>query len=65
MAPPSVTITVARSGGNLVLGYPSGTLLQSSNLGTAAFWEAVPGASAPTYTVTPTNAAKFYRVQTQ
>ena len=65
VAPPSVTITVARSGGNLVLGYPSGTLLQSSNLGTAAFWEAVPGASAPTYTVTPTNAAKFYRVQTQ
>ena len=64
VGPASVTLTITRSGANIVLGYTAGTLLQSSNLGTGAFWETVPGASAPSYTVTPTNAAKFYRVQT-
>jgi hypothetical protein len=65
VGPQSVTLTVTRSGGNVVLGYPSGTLLQSSNLGPSAVWTAVPGASAPSFTVTPGGARNFYRVQVQ
>jgi hypothetical protein len=65
VGPQSVTLTVTRSGGNVVLGYPSGTLLQSSNLGPSAVWTAVPGASAPSFTVTPGGARNFYRVQLQ
>jgi hypothetical protein len=62
VAPPSVTLTITPSGGNLILNYSSGTLLQSSDLGPSAVWTVVPGASAPSTTVTPTNAANYYRV---
>lgn len=62
VAPPSVTLTITPAGGNLILNYSSGTLLQSSDLGPSAVWTAVPGASAPSTTVTPTNAANYYRV---
>jgi len=64
VGPPSVTLTVARSGGNIVLNYASGTLLQVSNL-SSTNWTAVPGAAAPSYTVTPTGAGMFYRVLVQ
>ncbi|MCW5553357.1 MAG: immunoglobulin domain-containing protein [Verrucomicrobiae bacterium] len=62
VAPPSVTLTITRSDGNLILNYSSGTLLQSSDLGPTAVWTPVPGASAPSTTITPTNAANYYRV---
>jgi hypothetical protein len=63
---PSVTLTLTRSAGSIILGYPSGTLLQSSNLGAGAQWTPVPGASPPSFTVTPlSGAGKFYRVQVQ
>lgn len=62
VAPPSVTLTITPAGGNLILNYSSGTLLQSSDLGPSAVWTPVPGASAPSTTVSPTNAANYYRV---
>jgi hypothetical protein len=65
VAPPSVTLTIARSGANLVLNYASGTLLQSSNLAPGAVWVPVPGANAPSATVTPNGAANYYRVLVQ
>lgn len=65
VAPASVTLTITPSGGNLILNYSSGTLWQSSDLGPGAVWTLVPGASAPSTTVTPTNAASFYRVLVQ
>ena len=64
VGPQSVTITVARSGGNIVLNYPSGTLLQVTNL-SSTNWTVVPGANPPSYTVTPTGARMFYRVLVQ
>ena len=65
VGPQNVTITVARSGGNIILGYSAGTLLYSTNLGPSAQWKAVTGASPPSYTVTPTGAGNYYRVQVQ
>jgi hypothetical protein len=65
VGPQNVTITVARSGGNIVLGYSAGTLLYSTNLGPSAQWKPVTGASPPSYTVTPTGAGNYYRVQVQ
>jgi len=65
VAPPSVTLTITASGGNLVLGYSSGTLLQSSSVEAGAVWTPVPGATPPSTTVTPTNAVNYYRVLLQ
>jgi hypothetical protein len=66
VGPQNVTITVTRSGGNIVLSYPSGTLLQSTNARLPmSQWTAVPGASAPSFTVTPSGAGNYYRVQVQ
>jgi hypothetical protein len=65
VAPPSFTLTITRSGGNVVLNYSSGTLLSSTNLGPSAAWSAVPNANPPSFTVTPSGAGKFYRVQVQ
>ncbi len=62
VAPPSVILTLTPSGGNLILGYSSGTLQESTNVGPSAVWTPVPGATPPSTTVTPTNAANFYRV---
>jgi len=62
---PSVTMTIARSGANLVISYTSGTLLQSDSVGPSAVWTPVTGASPPSYTFTPTGSNKYYRVQLQ
>ena len=58
-----LTLTITRSGSDLVLSYPEGTLQQSTNLGPAALWVPVPGATAPNTVVGPTNGSMFYRVQ--
>ncbi|MGA2656493.1 MAG: LamG-like jellyroll fold domain-containing protein [Verrucomicrobiota bacterium] len=65
VAPSSgVTVTVTRAARAVQLSWPNGTLLESSSL--AGPWKAVPGAAAPSYTVSPpTGAAMFYRVQVQ
>jgi hypothetical protein len=60
---PAVTLTISRSGSNLIISWPSGTLYQSDKIGAGAVWTAVPGASAPSYTFTPGSVSKFYRVQ--
>jgi hypothetical protein len=65
VAPPGVTLTITRSGSNLILSWPSGTLLQSDTVGATASWTPVPGASAPSYTFAPSSARKFYRVLVQ
>ena len=65
VGPSSVTITTTRSGGNIILSYSAGTLLSSTNLGPSAQWKTVTGASPPSYTVTPSGAGMFYRVQVQ
>jgi hypothetical protein len=62
VAPLSVTITVTRSGSSLTLSWATGTLLESDTLGASAVWTPVPGASAPSYTLTPGSTNKFYRV---
>jgi hypothetical protein len=63
VGPAEVTITVTRTASGVQLSWPNGTLVQSSAL--TGIWKAVPGATAPSYTVSPTNAAMFYRVQVQ
>lgn len=65
VSPSAVTLTITPVGGNLLIQYPSGTLLQSDTVGAGAVWTPVPGATAPSYTTSPTNAAKFYRVLVQ
>jgi hypothetical protein len=56
---PTVTLTIQWSGPNLVLTWPSGTLLQSPNV--TGPWT-TNNAPSP-YTVTPSGAGMFYRVQ--
>jgi Concanavalin A-like lectin/glucanases superfamily/Immunoglobulin I-set domain/Immunoglobulin domain len=63
VAPAAVTLTISKSGSNITISWPSGTLYQSDSIGTGAVWTAVPGASAPSYTFTPGSGNKFYRVQ--
>ena len=55
------SITLQKSGPNLLLTWPSGSgsLLSATNL--AGPWSAVPGASSP-YTASPTNSATFFRL---
>jgi hypothetical protein len=65
VAPATVTLTISSTGGNIVVGYPSGTLQQSDSVGSGAVWTTVPGASSPSYITSPTNSAKFYRVLVQ
>ncbi len=61
--PPTVTITMARSGSSVTLSWSTGTLWQSDTLGASATWTVVTGASAPSYTFTPGSGNKFFRVQ--
>ncbi|MCX6923926.1 MAG: hypothetical protein NT154_12070, partial [Verrucomicrobia bacterium] len=61
VAPPSSNLTITRSGTSIVINYSSGTLLGSTNVSTG--YAPVSGANPPSYTVTPSGAAKFYRVQ--
>jgi hypothetical protein len=63
VGPANVTITVTRSGSSLTLSWSTGTLQESDTLGASANWTPVPGASAPSYTLTPGTGNKFYRVQ--
>jgi len=58
----AVLLTISQVGGNVVVEYPTGTLEQSDTVGAGAVWTTVPGASAPSYSTPPTNAAKYYRV---
>jgi hypothetical protein len=60
--PASATLTLAPSGNNLILTWPGGTLLESTNVNGP--WTPVTGATSP-YPVGPTGAMKFYRVKLQ
>ena len=55
-----VTLSCQRSGADLVLGWPHGTLLQA--LDPNGPWTPVAGASPPSFTTTPAGTV-FYRVQ--
>ncbi len=59
---PDVIVTIGKSGSNLTLSWSQGTLQQSDSLGATAAWTTVPGAVAPSHTVTPGTGNKFYRV---
>ncbi|MGH7941164.1 MAG: LamG domain-containing protein, partial [Limisphaerales bacterium] len=54
-----IEITIERSGPNVILNWPTGTLLEATNL--AGPWT-TDGATAP-YTVAPSGSQKFYRVR--
>ncbi len=58
---PSVRLTVQRSGANLLLSWPQGTLLQATNV--AGPYLPVSGNPPSPYTAVPTGAQRFYRVQ--
>jgi hypothetical protein len=58
-ATPSVTLSVQRSGGNIVLSWPQGTLLEADNV---AGPYSTNNAASP-YTNAPTASQKFYRVK--
>lgn len=62
---PPITITMTKSGNSVTLNWVGGTLLQSDSLAAGAVWSPVPGASAPSFTVTPGTGAKFYKVLAQ
>jgi hypothetical protein len=57
---PPVNMNIQRAGGNLVLSWPSGILLQTTNI--AGPWTTNVGAASP-YTNTPTGPQMFYRTQ--
>jgi hypothetical protein len=59
--PPTVTLTIERSGSDLILGWSQGTL-QAAPAVTGPYTN-VPTATAPSYTVPPTDAQMFYRVK--
>jgi len=54
-------LTIQRSATNLTLGWAEGVLQEATSL--TGPWSAVNGAAAPSHTVTPTGAQKFYRVR--
>jgi hypothetical protein len=58
-----IPLAITRSGGSLTLSYAAGTLLESPNV--AGPYVPVTGANAPSFTTTPSGAAKFYRVLVQ
>jgi hypothetical protein len=55
-----VKVTITTSGGTATIAWQAGTLESSDDL---TGWTPVAGASAPTFTVTPTAGKKFYRVR--
>jgi hypothetical protein len=57
---PPVTLNVQRSGGNLVLNWSSGILLQTTNI--AGPWTTNVGATSP-YTFAPVARQMFFRTQ--
>jgi hypothetical protein len=59
--PPNVTLTIEWSGPNLVLGWSQGILLQAPTVNGP--WTTNSDATPPSYTVSPTDAGMFYRVQ--
>jgi Concanavalin A-like lectin/glucanases superfamily/Immunoglobulin I-set domain len=63
VGPAGVTLTISKSGSNITISWPSGTLYQSDSIGAGAVWTPVAGATAPSYTFTPGSGNKFYRVQ--
>ena len=63
VGPTPITISIAKSGTQLVLSYSSGTLYSSPTLGTGAVWTAVAGASPPSYTFTPGTGNLYFRVK--
>lgn len=59
--PTTVTLTIKRVGAELELTWATGTLEAADRI--TGPWAAVSGAAAPSYKLTPTGAAKFYRVK--
>jgi hypothetical protein len=60
----NVTLSAQISGGNLIVSWPSGTLLQATNV--TGPWSPVAGAVPPSYSVPVSGAPmKFFRVQVQ
>ena len=55
-------ITIERSGTNLTLRWAKGQLQEANGPGSTGPWTPV-SATAPSHTVTPSGAQKFYRVQ--
>jgi hypothetical protein len=58
---PQVTLSYQRSGNNLILTWPQGTLLQAPEAN--GTWTPVPANPVGTYQVTPDQARMFYKVQ--
>jgi hypothetical protein len=54
-------MSVQLSAGSLVISYASGTLESATSVDGP--WTTVPGAAAPTATLTPSGAQLFYRVK--
>lgn len=57
---PPVAISIQRSGGNLLLSWPDGTLESATNV--TGPWFEVPGAGSP-FPVAPANPQQYYRVR--
>jgi len=58
---PTVNLTIQQSGGNLILGWSQGILLQAPTVNGP--WTTNSAAAPPSYTVSPTATQMFYRVQ--
>ena len=60
----NLTLSAQLSGGNLIVTWPSGTLLEAPSV--TGPWTPVSGAAPPSYSVPISGSAmKFYRVQVQ
>jgi hypothetical protein len=57
------TLTVQQSGGNIILTWPYGMLIQAPTV--TGPWSPVPGNPTSPYSTAPTGAMQFYRVQVQ
>lgn len=58
-----VSVDIIPDGANLTVVWQAGTLESNDDLGNPNGWAPVSGASAPTFTVTPSPGKKFYRVR--
>jgi len=61
--PASASLTIAGSGTNLIVTWPGGTLLETTNI--TGPWTPTIGATNGTYILRPSAARKFYQVQLQ
>jgi hypothetical protein len=58
-----VTLAIQATGSSITLSWPAGTLESSTNI--VGPWDAVTGATPPSFTTAPSEPQQFFRVRVQ